>query len=327
MSKTSDIFGRELKYLRISVTDRCNFRCGYCMPNNTFTHTDSENILRYEDVLFAAEVFASIGVNRLRITGGEPLVRKDLTTFLAKLVKVKGIDEVMLTTNAYLLSRFASDIYAAGVRRLNISLDSLRPERNKYITGVDGFDQVIKGISAATVAGFSPIKINTVAIKGFNDDELTHFCDFAAEKGVIVRFIEFMPIGNSADWGEKSIMTGEDILQRLGKFSPMLLDKDINSGPAKNYKLNNGAIIGVITPISRHFCGDCDKLRLTADGKIRPCLLSDKEINLTEVLKSRDKNVAIKIINEAFCSKSIDHGLTGDAPAGEFKRTMSKIGG
>lgn len=327
MSKTSDSFGRELKYLRISVTDRCNFRCGYCMPNNTFTHTDSENILRYEDILFAAEVFAGLGVKRVRVTGGEPLVRKDITQFLAKLAEVKGIDEVMLTTNAFLLPKFAGEIFTAGVKRLNISLDSLTAERNKYITGVDCFSETMKGIDIAIATGFSPIKINAVVIKGFNDDELGNFCDFASEKGVVVRFIEFMPIGNSVDWGEKSIMTGGEILQSIAKYNPTPIEKDVNSGPAQNYKLNNGGTIGIITPISRHFCGDCDKLRLTADGKIRACLLSDQEINLTDPLKARDAAATIKLINEAFGSKSIDHGLTGQAPAGSFKRTMSKIGG
>lgn len=326
MIKIADKFGRELKYLRISVTDRCNFRCRYCMPNNAFTHIESEKILRYEDILFAAEVFASLGVNRIRVTGGEPLVRKNVTEFLSKLTGIKGIGEVTLTTNASLLYKFAPDIFKAGVKRLNISLDSLKEDRNSFITGVDGFGKVMDGIKLASETGFSPIKINTVVIKGFNDDEIEDFCRFAAENNVIGRFIEFMPIGNSPDWGASKIITGADILERLGKYEPVEIARDGNSGPAQNYKLNNGAVIGIITPMSRHFCGDCDKLRLTADGRIRPCLLSDKEINLTEVLKSRDRDAAVKLICEALNIKSIDHGVETCNTAG-FKRTMSKIGG
>lgn len=326
MIKISDKFGRELKYLRISVTDRCNFRCRYCMPNNSFTHIESEKILRYEDILFAAEVFASLGVNRIRVTGGEPLVRKNVTEFLSKLTGIEGIGEVTLTTNASLLYKFAPDIFKAGVKRLNISLDSLKEDRNNFITGVDGFGKVMDGIKLASKTGFSPIKINTVVIKAFNDDEIEDFCHFAAENNVIARFIEFMPIGNSPDWGSSKIITGADILERLRKYEPVEIARDGNSGPAQNYKLNNGAVIGIITPMSRHFCGDCDKLRLTADGRIRPCLLSDKEINLTEVLKSRDKDAAVKLIFEALNIKSIDHGVEAGNTAG-FKRTMSKIGG
>lgn len=327
MTKTADKFGRVLKYLRISVTDRCNFRCRYCMPNNTFAHIESDKILRYEDILFAAEVFASMGVNRVRITGGEPLVRKNIVEFLGNLAKISGISEIMLTTNASLLPKFGADIFSAGVKRLNISLDSLREDRNKFITGSEKFTDTINGIKLASSLGFSPIKVNVVVINGFNDDELGDFCKFSADNGVIVRFIEFMPIGNSPDWGAERIITGSAIIKSIERFEPILLEKDENSGPAENYKLNNGGIIGIITPMSRHFCGDCDKLRLTADGKIRPCLLSDNEINLTDVLKARDRAATAELIERALNVKSIDHGVELVPDAKNFKRTMSKIGG
>ena len=201
-----DKFGRRLKYLRISVTDRCNFRCKYCMPNNNFEMMECSDILRYEDILFASEVFASLGVNRIRITGGEPLVRKDICQFLDKLTKIDNIQEVMLTTNGSLLGKYADDLYKAGVKRLNISLDSLIPEKNKYITGVDKTDEILAGIKKAVETGFSPIKVNSVIIRDFNDDEIVKFAELSAKYNIICRFIEFMPIGNSENWNEKNIV-------------------------------------------------------------------------------------------------------------------------
>ncbi len=323
----SDSFGRQLKYLRISVTDRCNFRCRYCMPSNTFTHIECENILRYEDILFAAEAFAELGVNRIRVTGGEPLVRKDICGFLGRLTKIPGINEVMLTTNGALLPKFAVEIYEAGVRRLNISLDSLKEERGDYITGVKRFRDTMEGIRAAVRTGFSPIKVNAVIIRGFNDDEIGDFCRFAADEGIIVRFIEFMPIGNSAEWNKDSIVTGSEILERIAPFMPEPLKKDENTGPARNYRLNNGGTVGIITPISRHFCGDCDKLRLTSDGKIRPCLLSDREINLNEAIRAKDSAALKELILEAVVTKGREHDVSAGEKNEKFKRTMSKIGG
>lgn len=322
-----DKFGRRLKYLRISVTDRCNFRCSYCMPQNTFTHIECDNILRYEDILFVAEVFAGLGVNRIRVTGGEPLVRKDICSFLGKLTKIEGIKEVMLTTNGALLEKFADDILDAGVHRLNISLDSLKKERSNSVTGVDKFEETLKGIRTAVKKGFAPVKVNAVVIKGFNDDEIEDFCEFAANENVIVRFIEFMPIGNSDKWGKESILTGDEILTKIAKFEPTLLSRDENTGPARNYKLNNGAVVGIITPISRHFCNECDKLRLTSDGKIRPCLLSDFEINLTDAIKAKDEKLLRELINMSLISKGKEHEISHGEKKSEFKRTMSKIGG
>ncbi len=327
MTNTLDTFGRQLRYLRISVTDRCNFRCKYCMPQNNFTHIDSEEILRYEDILFISEVFASLGVNRVRITGGEPLVRKGLTGFLANLSAIEGIDEVMLTTNGALLRRFGEELYEAGVTRLNISLDSLKQERVDHITGVPRYAETIDSIKYAATLPFKQIKVNVVAIKGFNDDEIVDFCHFAADNNVIVRFIEFMPIGNSTEWGEQSMLSGDDILERIHMFEPTPLVRDINTGPAMNYKLNNGATVGIITPISRHFCSTCDKLRITSDGKIRPCLLVDHEFSIVDVVKKRDYNALRELIIESLTSKGKEHKVSLGENTNEFKRTMSKIGG
>lgn len=327
MTDTLDTYGRYLKYLRISVTDRCNFRCLYCMPQNNFTHIDSEEILRYEDILFVTEIFAELGVNRVRITGGEPLVRKGLCGFLSKLSKIENIDEIMLTTNGTLLNKFASELLDAGVTRLNISLDSLRKDRADYITGVSKFEETIDGIKMATKMPFKQIKVNAVAIKGFNDDEILDFCNFAADNNVIVRFIEFMPIGNSTEWGEHSLITGDEILEKIASLNPKPLIRDINAGPASNYELSNGGTIGIITPMSRHFCSTCDKLRITSDGKIRPCLLVDKEINLADVIKMRDRDGLRQLIIDSLVSKGREHKVSVGENANEYKRTMSKIGG
>ncbi|MDY5050758.1 MAG: GTP 3',8-cyclase MoaA [Candidatus Mucispirillum faecigallinarum] len=326
-NEIKDKFGRRLRYLRISVTDRCNFRCKYCMPNNNFEMMECADILRYEDILFASEVFASLGVNRIRITGGEPLVRKDLCQFLDKLTKINNIQEVMLTTNGSLLNKYAQDLYEAGVKRLNISLDSLNHERNKYITGVDKTEDILAGIKKAAEIGFKPIKVNSVIIRDFNDDEIVQFAELSAKYNIICRFIEFMPIGNSENWNEKNIVYGSEILERLSAFEPQEMEKDINSGPAVNYKLNNGGIIGIITPISKHFCSECDKLRITADGKIRPCLLSDNEIDIKKALQSRDKDLLIKQIMQALNIKHDEHNVSVGDENHDFKRTMSKIGG
>lgn len=325
--ETVDKFGRRLKYLRISVTDRCNFRCKYCMPNNNFEMMECADILRYEDILFASEVFASLGVNRIRITGGEPLVRKGLCQFLDKLTKIENIQEVMLTTNGTLLEKYADELYQAGVKRLNISLDSLIPEKNKYITGVDKTHEVLAGIKKAAETGFAPIKVNSVIIRNFNDDEIVKFAELSAKYNIICRFIEFMPIGNSENWNESNIVYGDEIIQRLAEFEPKEMPRDINSGPAVNYKLNNGGIVGIITPISKHFCAECDKLRLTADGKIRPCLLSDNEINIKETLQTRNKDLLIKQIMQSLNIKHNEHDINIGEQNHDFKRTMSKIGG
>ena len=325
--ETFDKFGRRLKYLRISVTDRCNFRCKYCMPNNDFEMVECSDILRYEDILFASEVFASLGVNRIRITGGEPLVRKGICQFLDKLTKIENISEVMLTTNGSLLEKYAADLYNAGVKRLNISLDSLIPERNKYITGVDKTDAILAGIKKAAETGFAPIKVNSVIIRDFNDDEIIKFAELSAKYNIICRFIEFMPIGNSENWNEKNIVYGSEIIERLKDFEPQEMLKDKNSGPAVNYKLNNGGIIGIITPISKHFCSECDKLRITADGKIRPCLLSDNEIDNKKDIKDKDKEMLIKQIMQSLNIKHNEHNITTGEQNHDFKRTMSKIGG
>lgn len=327
MEQLKDLQGRNIKYLRISTTDRCNFRCRYCTPASSFEYIPHENMLRYEEILFASEVFAELGVERIRVTGGEPLVRRNIPFFLSKLHQIPGIKEITITTNGTMLEGLAEDIYNAGVRRLNISLDSLIAERYKYVTGGFDSDRTLRGIKKAQEIGFKPIKINSVVVKGFNDDEIIPFCEFAAENDFTVRFIEFMPIGNSNDWKKENILSGHDILEKIKQqYTVTELPKAPDTGPAKNYRLSNGATIGVITPMTDHFCSSCDKLRLTADGKIRPCLLSDKEVSIIDAVRARDKNALTGLIRQALGLKSEEHSISVDSKD-KFSRTMSKIGG
>ena len=329
MSKElKDKFGRSYKYLRISVTDRCNFKCKYCIPNDDFRYLSHNKILSYEEMLLAADVFAQLGVNKVRITGGEPLVRKNISFFLKKVKDIPGIKEVTLTTNGSLLHKFAKDIHEAGINRINVSLDSLREDRYSFITG--GFDlkTIINGINIAKKEGIKPIKVNTVVIRGFNDDEIIDFCDFAANNDIVVRFIEFMPIGNSAGWHKDNIITGKEIIDIISKkYSLEKVERKEMDGPAKNFKLAGGGMIGVITPISQHFCSECDKIRLTADGKIRPCLLSDDEIDVREIIRSGSTEDIKNKIRESLNIKQEEHHLSNRSCRELYKRTMSKIGG
>lgn len=323
-----DRFGRSYQYLRMSVTDRCNFRCKYCIPAKDFKHISHKHILSYEEMLFAAEAFAQLGVNKIRVTGGEPLVRKNIPFFLHNLGNISNIKEVTLTTNGALLGKFADDIYKSGIKRINVSLDSLRSDRYSYITGGFDLNAIIKGISYAKKVGLSPVKVNAVIIRGFNDDEILDFCDFASENDIVVRFIEFMPIGNAVDWNKNNIITGDEILNIIAsKYRLEKIKKEKFDGPAKNFHLSNGGSIGVITPVSHHFCSECDKIRLTADGKIRPCLLSDNEINIREIIRNGSIHAIQEKIQESLNIKEEKHTISNMDCSKIYKRTMSKIGG
>lgn len=325
--KLKDRFKRSYNYLRLSVTDRCNYRCRYCVPSRDFQFIPHNRILSYEDMIFAVSVFSHLGIEKVRITGGEPLVRKNITYLIKNISEIEKIKEITLTTNGSLLKKYANEIHDAGIKRINISLDSLRDDRYEYITGGFKLEHIIDGVMFAKKIGISPIKINVVAIKGFNDDEIIDFCNFAKEYDLNIRFIEFMPIGNKIEWKNENIITGGEILKIISKkFHYEPLKKETYAGPAVNYKLSNGAKIGIITPISNHFCSECDKLRLTADGKLRPCLLSDKEIDLFDDIRKRDVDGMKKKIKESLNIKELEHTISSRCTE-EFKRTMSKIGG
>jgi len=323
-----DNFGRSYKYLRISVTDRCNYRCKYCFPTNGFTPISHEDILTYEELLYTIEVFSKLGIEKIRITGGEPLVRKDIFSFINKVTLINGIQEVTLTTNGSLLKKYTNKIYNSGIKRINISLDSLHSNKYSYITGGFNINAIFDGIKTAKEARLNPIKINTVLVRGFNNDEILDFCEFASESGVIVRFIEFMPIGNNVQWTNDKIISGKEVIDTIAsKYDIKALQHGKHDGPAKNYLLSNGATIGVITPISNHFCNTCDKLRLTSNGKIRPCLLSDMEYDIKEFIKNREKEKLIHLIKHSLLAKHRTYDLQKNSANKTCCRTMPQIGG
>ncbi len=282
-----DPYKRKISYLRISVTDRCNLRCRYCMPEEGIPLLSHEEILSYEEILRIVRVFAREGISKVRLTGGEPLVRKGIVDFVSSLSRIEGINDLSLTTNGILLKEHAQALRRAGLKRINISLDSLRRDRFREITRRDDYERVWEGIMEALKVSFSPTKINMVAMRGINDDEIESFARLTLRLPLAIRYIEYMPSGNGEEWSESAIVTIPEIthrLERIGRLIPV--PSDPWDGPALRFRLE-GAVgeIGLIGPVSNHFCGECNRLRLTPDGKIRTCLFSDEEIDVRELLR------------------------------------------
>ena len=325
MTRLSDSFQRPLNYLRISVTDRCNLRCIYCMPSEGIPLMSHEDILSYEEICIVARAAAELGIVKVRLTGGEPLVRAKLTNLLAMLARIQGIDDISLTTNAVLLQRYADELKGAGLRRVNVSLDSLRSDRFQRITRVGNLDDVLGGIEAARQAGLDPVKTNTVVIRGMNDDEVLDFARLTIEDEWHVRFIEYMPFSN----GEKVdhlLVPVSEIKQRIETLSKLEPSLSSGGGPAKYFRLPGArGTIGFISPVSEHFCRACNRLRLTADGRLRPCLFSDTEIDLREPLRQGAAADDIKrLIQEAASCKPEGHKLRAGTTCERF---MAQIGG
>ncbi|MGA9351454.1 MAG: GTP 3',8-cyclase MoaA [Anaerolineae bacterium] len=325
----SDNFNRPISYLRVSVTDRCNLRCVYCMPPEGVPWRPHEEILRYEEIETVVRAAAELGISKVRLTGGEPLARLGLVDLVHMLVRIPGIDDLAMTTNGILLARYAEELKAAGLKRVNVSLDTLRPERFRRITRLGELSDTLEGIAAAREVGLVPVKINTVVIRGLNDDEVVDFARLTYAPDRHVRFIEVMPLGDHADWaGNGYVPMGEvrgRIERELGELIPARLG--FGDGPARYYRLPGAqGTIGFITPISEHFCHQCNRLRLTADGKLRPCLLSDYEIDLRTPLRQGATMEEINhLIIEAVRAKPERHHLCEQLiPQG---RTMSEIGG
>ncbi|MDY6918221.1 MAG: GTP 3',8-cyclase MoaA [Chloroflexota bacterium] len=325
MTGLSDSFQRPVNYLRISVTDRCNLRCTYCMPACGVELAPHSEILRYEELLLVAQAAASLGMDKLRLTGGEPLVRSNLTELVAMLCRIEGIHDIALTTNGTLLARHASKLKEAGLKRVNVSLDSLRTERYQQITRAGRLDDALAGIQAAKDVGLDPVKVNMVVIRGVNDDEVVDFARLTLRDGWHVRFIELMPFpgGDSHDFVSAGEIA-ERILQ-LGHLEPCLSTH--GNGPAKYFQLPgaNGTV-GFITPLSEHFCFNCNRMRLTADGKLRPCLLSDFEVDLKGPLRlGATIGDLQQLIRQAVAAKPERHQLAeGIPPTG---RAMGQVGG
>jgi cyclic pyranopterin phosphate synthase len=330
--KLYDQLSRCIDYLRISITDRCNLSCVYCNPRNNLKPLFHKEILQYEEILRIASVAIPLGISHIRITGGEPLVRRGVVDFIAALNSVKGIEDISLTTNGVFLAEKAVDLRNAGITRLNISLDSLNAKKFAEITGNDRWRDVWQGIEKAEEVGFAPIKINMVPVKGVNDDEILDFARMTLKRALHIRFIEFMPIGANDRWHTDKCVTAEQIRESIEReLGPLVPFKGKQSaGPSANYQISGArGVIGFISPISKHFCASCRRLRLTADGKIRPCLLSDTEIDIKSPLRGGcDDRELERILRLALEVKPERHYIgLNDPPSPCYRRTMSGIGG
>ncbi len=283
-----DGFGRRIEYLRVSVTDKCNLRCVYCMPEEGLPWLKRDEVLSYEEIASIVNVMASMGLRRVRLTGGEPLVRRDLAILVRMIARIPGIDDISLSTNAVLLAPIAQELRDAGINRVNISLDSLQPARVDAISRRSGsHSAIMDGIAAAERAGFEPIKINTVVLRGRNDDEIEDFARMTLERPWHVRFIEVMPVAENLAMSVAEYVSTPEILQILhsiGDLQPVA--GPLGNGPATYFRLAGGAgTIGVITPMSHNFCERCNRMRLTADGQLRPCLFGSLQTNLRDPLR------------------------------------------
>lgn len=321
-----DQYSRHIEYLRISITDRCNLRCTYCMPEKGVAFVPHESILSFEEILRVIKVSTNIGFSRFRITGGEPLVRKGVVDFLAKAAAIPGVEDLMLTTNGILLPGMAGDLKAAGVDRINISLDTFDPDRFREITRGGDVNKVLEGIFKSLEVGLTPVKLNVVVVRGFNDHEIPKFMDLARTYPINVRFIELMPIGASSD--RRSDFVGIEEMKRVMGIENLLPIQTIRGGgPAEYYKPEGFAgSIGFISALSRHFCKTCNRVRLTADGKLRPCLHSSNELDLRPVLRESGSDQDLELVlKEAIWQKPSQHHM--NEQSWQDQRIMSQIGG
>ncbi|MCG6972394.1 MAG: GTP 3',8-cyclase MoaA [Desulfobacterales bacterium] len=331
MMKLVDPYGRTIDYLRISITDRCNLDCLYCAPLGGRKRRSHAEILSYEEILRITNAAVHSGISKIRITGGEPLQRKGMVRLCRMLADIDGIESLAMTSNGILLKEFAAPLFEAGVRRVNISLDTLKPERFRNITGKDLLSQVFEGIEAAEKVGMNPIKINTVVMRGINDDEIEDLAGLTLEKPYHVRFIELMPTqGYTKEKHRALFVPISEMIHRINMIENLqLIDKDPSFGPATLYSFPGApGKVGFIAPLSRHFCETCNRLRLTADGKLRACLFSEKEIDIKGFLRKGASMQALSdLIKHAARSKPQQHHLNDIAPKIPSNRTMRAIGG
>jgi GTP 3',8-cyclase len=324
-----DGHGRQIGDVRISVTDRCGFRCRYCMPAEGMAWLAREELLTFEEIERVVRVLAEMGVRDVRLTGGEPLVRRELPSLVAMLAAIPEVDEIALTTNGYLLERDAGALVAAGVNRFNVSVDSLQRERFAQMTRRDALDRVLRGLEAlAAYPDAHPIKVNAVAMRGFTEDELIPFARFAREHPYEVRFIEFMPLDADHAWSRDDVLTGEEVRAAIHAVFPLEPEPRKPSSTARSYRFADGrGRIGFINPVSEPFCGDCNRIRLTADGQLRTCLFSLRETDLRGALRTgADDDEIEQIVRDAVWRKELKHHV-GDPGFIQPARSMSAIGG
>ena len=315
-----DKLGRDITYLRISVTDKCNLRCRYCMPEDGVCKKEHTDMLTEDEIIQAVEVAASLGIKKIRITGGEPLVKKNIVSICRRTAAVEGIREVCLTTNGLMLPQLGKELKEAGVKRLNLSLDTLNPEKYAYITRIGKLEAFQAGLDAALDAGFDKIKINSVLIGGFNDDEIESLAKLTLQHPIDMRFIELMPMYDSGDFSEKAYVPYSRVLEKL----PQLEEMPKDGGVAKLYRLPGAkGNVGLISPLNAHFCGECNRLRLTADGKLKPCLHS----NVEHSIKGLNKEEMKAVMEKAIWEKPAWHGQLDALNRSKAGRNMNQIGG
>ncbi len=324
-----DNFGRIIDYLRLSITDRCNLRCRYCMPESGVASLPHHDVLSYEELLRITRIAVALGVRKVRITGGEPLVRRGLVGFIRQLRALDPDLELALTTNGILLANMAEELKDAGLNRLNVSLDSLNAERFREISRRDGLADVLAGLQRAATVGFTPLKINMVPIRGVNDDEIETFAELARNNPWEIRFIEYMPISEGLDYSASQRVGAEEIIVRLQRLGTIeAVSSAVTAGPANCYRIAGfSGQIGIIPAVSQHFCGECNRLRLTADGRLRPCLFSTEEIDLRRPLRAGADDAELRdLLLQASGSKPLGHRIGSEdfAPA---SRRMHGIGG
>ena len=325
-----DSFGREHTNLRISVTDRCNIRCFYCMPAENVLFMDRKDLLTFEEMERFARICVGLGVNKVRLTGGEPLVRKDLHKLVEMIAKIDGVHDIGITTNGILLAEQAQALWDAGLRRINVSLDALDPVKFKEITRREGYEQVIEGIQAAQRVGFDPVKINAVSVRGMTEDEIVPFGKFARETGVELRFIEFMPLDADNAWERDKVLFAHEIIERLSaEIMPLIPVPDQNPhAPATEFVFEDGVgRVGFIASVSQPFCMSCDRFRITADGKIRNCLFSLEETDVRGLLRGDGSDADIAdAIKSCVAAKWEGHQIN-TAKFIQPQRAMYSIGG
>ena len=326
MTSLCDPWQRQINYLRISVTDHCNLNCLYCSAGSV-AHLPRSEVLSFEEIQRVVQVAASMGISKVRLTGGEPLLRSDLSKLVWLISQIEGIDDISLTSNGIFLSKYAVKLKEAGLKRVNVSLDTLKKDRFKRITGMDKLADVLSGIKAAHLAGLNPVKINMVALRGINDDECIDFARMSTSQGWHVRFIEFMPFGIPGVEAFEMVSAQEirERIRSLGELEPCKFET--GNGPAKYYRLPGASgTIGFITPMTEHFCQGCNRLRLTSDGQLRPCLLDNVEVNLKEPLRNRaSTEELIQLIQQAVAIKKERHHL--NERLSPLTRPMCQIGG
>jgi GTP 3',8-cyclase len=343
--KLFDSYGRQIRDLRVSLTDRCNFRCFYCLPDGEPPLARKETILTFEEIERVCGIFVSLGIEKIRLTGGEPMLRRNIETLIEKIARLKvprpetnpkseirnpKLKDLALTTNGFSIPDKIESLKAAGLDRITLSLDSLQKEKFREITGRDELENVLAAIAAVKRAGLEPVKLNAVIVRGVNDDELVDFARLARERDVSIRFIEFMPLDSGHDWTRDMVVSGNEIRERIGEVFPLVLKQTSRgSGTAWNYRFadTDRGEIGIIAPVTQMFCGACSRIRLTADGQLRTCLFSNVEHNLRDVLRSgANRAEIVRFIEAAVMKKEAGHRIN-DEDFRQPARTMSFIGG